>query len=167
MRRRGVWQRPGVGGGKGLDLMTSGSINSRCHHSHHHYGFGSKLLGLKSHSAIYYIGGLVTQSHLTLVTPWGVACQAPLSLGILQARILEWVAISFSSGSSWPKDRTWVSCIAGRRFILWASREAKTDPKTALKNEAYFFKKSPTYKQVPFQERICKSNLFLSPRNLA
>ena len=34
--------------------------------------------------------------------------------GILQARILEWVAISFSRGSSQPKDRTWVSCIAGR-----------------------------------------------------
>ena len=35
--------------------------------------------------------------------------------GILQARILEWVAISFSRGSSQPRDRTWVSCIAGRR----------------------------------------------------
>ena len=37
--------------------------------------------------------------------------------GIFQARVLEWVAISFSRGSSWPRDRTWVSCIAGRRFI--------------------------------------------------
>ena len=36
--------------------------------------------------------------------------------GILQARILEWVAISFSRGSSRPRDRTWVSCIAGRLF---------------------------------------------------
>ena len=36
--------------------------------------------------------------------------------GISQARILEWVAISFSSGSSQPRDRTQVSCIAGRRF---------------------------------------------------
>ena len=97
--RRGVWQGPGVGGGKGLDL-TAGSINSRCHHSHHHCGFGSKLLGLKSHSAIYYIAGLVTQLHLILETPWDVECQAPLSLGIFQARLLEWVAISFSSGPS-------------------------------------------------------------------
>ena len=40
--------------------------------------------------------------------------------GILQARILEWVAISFSRGSSWPKDRTWVSCIAGWFFTIWA-----------------------------------------------
>ena len=36
--------------------------------------------------------------------------------GILQARILEWVAISFSRGSSWPRDWAQVSCIAGRRF---------------------------------------------------
>ena len=43
---------------------------------------------------------------------------------ILQARILEWVAISFSRGSSWPRDWTWVSHIAGRCFNLWATREA-------------------------------------------
>ena len=41
--------------------------------------------------------------------------------GILQARILEWVAISFSRGSFRPRDRTQVSCIAGRRFNLWAN----------------------------------------------
>ena len=38
--------------------------------------------------------------------------------GILQARILEWVAISFSSGSSQPRDQTWVSHIAGRLFTI-------------------------------------------------
>ena len=38
--------------------------------------------------------------------------------GILQARILEWVAISFSRGSSQPRDQTQVSCIAGRNFNL-------------------------------------------------
>ena len=38
--------------------------------------------------------------------------------GILQARILEWVAIPFSRGSSQPRDRTWVSYIAGRFFII-------------------------------------------------
>ena len=38
--------------------------------------------------------------------------------GILQARILEWVAISFSRGSSQPRDQTQVSCIAGRQFNL-------------------------------------------------
>ena len=45
--------------------------------------------------------------------------------GILQARILEWVAISFSRGFFWPRDRTQVSCIGGRRFYLWATREAR------------------------------------------
>ena len=37
-------------------------------------------------------------------TPWTVACQAPLPLGILQARILEWVAMLSSRGSSLPRD---------------------------------------------------------------
>ena len=40
--------------------------------------------------------------------------------GILQARILEWIAISFSRGSSWPRDQTQISCIAGRFFAIWA-----------------------------------------------
>ena len=44
--------------------------------------------------------------------------------GILQARILEWVAISFSKGSSQPRDRTQVSCTAGRFFTICATREA-------------------------------------------
>ena len=45
--------------------------------------------------------------------------------GILQARILEWAAISYSRASSWPKDLTWVSCIAGRFFTIWATRETE------------------------------------------
>ena len=44
-------------------------------------------------------------------------------LGILQARILEWVAISFSRGSSWPSDWTWVSRTAGRLFTVGVTRE--------------------------------------------
>ena len=44
--------------------------------------------------------------------------------GILQARILEWVAFPFSRGSSQPRDRTQVSCSAGRFFTSWATREA-------------------------------------------
>ena len=43
---------------------------------------------------------------------------------ILQTRILEWVAISFSRGSSWPRDWTWVSCIKGRFFTIGATWEA-------------------------------------------
>ena len=44
--------------------------------------------------------------------------------GILQARVLEWVAISFSRGSFWPRDWIRVSRIPGRCFNLWATREA-------------------------------------------
>ena len=43
---------------------------------------------------------------------------------ILQARILQWVAIFFSRGPSRPRNQTWVSCIAGRFFTNWAMREA-------------------------------------------
>ena len=64
-------------------------------------------------------------SHVQLfATPWTVACQAPLSMGILQAKILEWVAMPSSRGSSQPRDRTQVSHIAGWFFPIWVTREA-------------------------------------------
>ena len=43
--------------------------------------------------------------------------------GIFQARVLEWIAISFSRRPSWPGDRTRVSCILGRGFTVWATRK--------------------------------------------
>ena len=58
------------------------------------------------------------------MTPWTVAPPGSSVHGILQARILEWVAISFSRVSSPPRDQIWVSCIAGRFFTIWAIREA-------------------------------------------
>ena len=53
-------------------------------------------------------------------------CRPPGSSvhGILQARVLEWVAISFSRGSSWPRDQTRVSWTSGRFFTIWDTREA-------------------------------------------
>ena len=50
-------------------------------------------------------------------TPWTV-CSSPDSSGILQARILEWVALPSSRGSSQPRDQTQVSHIAGRFFTV-------------------------------------------------
>ena len=61
-------------------------------------------------------GGLVTQSCPTLATPQTVAFQAPLSMGILQARILEWVAISFSRGSSDTGIKPGSPALAGSFF---------------------------------------------------
>ena len=67
----------------------------------------------------------VAQSCLTLCDPMDCSLPGSSVHGILQARILEWVTISFSRGSSWPRDRTRVSRIGGRRFNLWATREAR------------------------------------------
>ena len=66
----------------------------------------------------------VTQSCLTLCDPMDCSLADFSIHGTFQARILEWVAISFSRGSSWPRDRTWVSRILGSHFTLWATREA-------------------------------------------
>ena len=67
---------------------------------------------------------LVTQLCLTLCDPMEHSSLGSSVYGILQARILEWVAIPFSRKSSWPRDWTWVSCIAGRFFTVWATKEA-------------------------------------------
>ena len=48
--------------------------------------------------------------------------------GILQTRILEWVAIPFSRGSSWPRDWTQLSCVAGRLFTVWTTRKGNGNP---------------------------------------
>ena len=68
--------------------------------------------------------GEVAQSCPTLCDPMDCNLLGFSIHGILQARILEWIAISFSRGSSRPRDRTLVSRIGGRRFNLWATREA-------------------------------------------
>ena len=66
----------------------------------------------------------VTQSCPTLCDPMDCSLPGSSLHGILQARVLEWVSISFSRESSQPKDQTWVSCIPGRCFNLWATRVA-------------------------------------------
>ena len=61
----------------------------------------------------------VAQSCLTLCNPIDYTVH-----GILQARILEWVAFPFSRVSSQPRDQTQLSCIAGGFFTIWATRES-------------------------------------------
>ena len=64
-------------------------------------------------------------SHVWLfATLWTVGRQAPLSIGILQARILEWVAMPSSKESSQPRNRIQVSHTAGGFFTSWTTREA-------------------------------------------
>ena len=69
---------------------------------------------------------LVTQLCPTLYDPMDYNLLGSSVHGILQARILECIAIPLSRESSWPRDWTWVSCIADRLFTIWATREAPT-----------------------------------------
>ena len=66
---------------------------------------------------------IVAQSCPTLCDPTDCSPPGFSVHGILQARILGWVAIPFSRGSSWLSDRTWVSHTAGKFFTIWVTRE--------------------------------------------
>ena len=95
-----------------------------------------KFSSLHKISYLFFCGGtcftftcftfffLITQSCLTLCNSMDCSLPGSSVHGIFQARILEWVAISFSRGTSLPRDQTWVSRTIGRRFTVWATREA-------------------------------------------
>ena len=78
-----------------------------------HYGHIFMSSGLEGLLLVLAVGKLVCRVTPSVVTesatPWTAALQAPLSMGILQARILEWVAIPFSRGSSRTRDQTHIS----------------------------------------------------------
>ena len=82
--------------------------------------------------------GVVAQLCLTLCDPMDCSPLGYSVHGIIQARILEWVAIPFSRRSSQPRDRTQVSCIAGRFFTVWATREAQMYTNTFSPKGLYF-----------------------------
>ena len=67
---------------------------------------------------------LVTQSCPTLCDPIHYNLSGSSVHGILQARILEWVAILFSRISYQPREQIWVSCIAGTFFTIYITRKA-------------------------------------------
>ena len=91
----------------------------------------SRIKSITNENLLYSSGNSSQRSVLCLVTQWCLIlcdrrdCSPPGSSvhGILQARILEWVAMP-SSRSSPPKDWTQVSCIAGGFFTVWATRES-------------------------------------------
>ena len=67
----------------------------------------------------------VAQLCPTLCNPLDCSLPGTSVHGIFQARVLEWIAISFSRGSSRPRNRTRVSSIASRHFTVWATRDIK------------------------------------------
>ena len=91
-------------------------------------------------------------------------CSTPGSSvhGILQARILEWVAMPSSSRSSQPRARTQVSRIAGGFFTVWATRKAPTYPREDfiffLLKECFLH--SHTFRTVIFFSTLCRVQLF-------
>ena len=91
------------------------------------YGWFMLLYSRNQHNIVKQFSeseSLVAQSCPTLCNPMDCSPPDSSANGILQARILEWVAIPFSRGSSWTRDQTHVSCNTGRFFTLWATREA-------------------------------------------
>ena len=77
---------------------------------------------------------LVAQLCLTLCNPMDCSLPGPSVHGILQARILEWIAIPFSRGSSQLRDWNWVSCITGRFFTDWTTRTSKLNKALPQRN---------------------------------
>ena len=69
---------------------------------------------------------LLAQSCPTVCDSMGYSPPGSSVHGILQARILQWVAISFSRGSSQPRERTQVSCTAGRLFTIWTTGNTRS-----------------------------------------
>ena len=95
------------------------------------------FINLSIHNSFVLCQCLVIQSGPTLCDPMDCSPPGSSVLGILQARILEWVAISFPRESFWSRNQTQVSCIVGRFFTIWATREALNNKYSGLwrKNE--------------------------------
>ena len=77
----------------------------------------------------------VSQLCPTLCDPMDRSIPGSSIHGIFQARVLEWVAVSFSRGYSRPRNRMQVSCIVGRCFTVWATREVMK--MNGIKNQLY------------------------------
>ena len=106
-------------------LYTVGGNVNWCNHYGEQYGGFSKEL--KIELLCMYVVQVSSRSVVSnSLQPHGLYLPGSSVHGILQARILEWVAIHFSRGSSQLWDQTQISHIAGRFFTLWATREAST-----------------------------------------
>ena len=109
---------------------------------------------------------LFAQLCLTLCD--SIDCSLPGSfVRVLQARILEWVAITFSRGSSQPRDRTWVSCIVGRFFT--SEPPGKPPFFKVFRRKCLMLVKVNQCSKFPLysQEKICRRNKFLLKSNVS
>ena len=96
----------------------------------------------------YPLESEIAQSCPTLWDPMDCSLRGSSIHGIFQARVLQWVAISFSGGSSQPRDQIWVSCIASRCFYCLSHKPMSLAP-PALAGR--FFTTEPPGKPTEFQ----------------
>ena len=102
---------------------------------------------------------LAAQSYQTL---WPHRLQpARLLWGILQAKLLEWIAIPSSRGYSWLRDWTWVSCTAGRFFTISATREDHDAVKWKSPSRVWLFVTQWTTQSMEFSRPEYWSSLCL------
>ena len=104
----------------------------------------------------------VTQLCPTLWDPMDCSLPGSSIHGIFQARILEWVAISFSRRSSPPRDWTWGSRIVGRRFTVWATREVLGHSKCSINTCSVPFFLCPIPRRLHFSNKIKSKVTFFS-----
>ena len=95
-----------------------------------------KCSGQQEHEKMFSIVSEVAQLCQTLCDPTDCSLPGSSVHGIFQAIVLEWVAISFSRGSSQPRDWTWVSRIVDRCFTIWATREVLSIKKMQIKSHS-------------------------------
>ena len=90
--------------------------------------------GQNHHSILHLVGASseVAQSCPTLFDPMDCSLPGSSVHGIFQALVLEWIAISFSRGSSWPRHQTQLSRIVDRRFTAWATRKVHQGPSSSI-----------------------------------
>ena len=101
-----------------ITFFSSGLFSNTTVQKHQFFGTLPSVLS-SSHICTWLLErpwSEVTQSCPTLCDPMDCSLSGSSIHGIFQARVLEWIAISFSRGSSRPRNRTRVSCTAGRRF---------------------------------------------------
>ena len=90
----------------------------------------------------------------TLCNPMDSSLPGSSTHGIFQARVLEWAAISFSRGSSQPRDRIQVSHIADRPFITWATRESYYDGFSSVQSLSCIWLYDPMNRSLPDHHQL-------------
>ena len=125
------WNSPGKNSGVGSHSLLQGTFPSQ----------GLKLGLLHCRQIFNHLShqseseSEVTQSCPTLSDSMDCSLPGSSVHGVFQARLLEWAAISFSRGSSQPRDQTRVSHIADRRFTIWATKEAHINRFSSLASD--------------------------------